>query len=138
MPVSTLSATQQVRTAATAASAAEPPAASIRRPTSAVAGWPAAIPAGTRVASFVPGVDGTRDRERPRDDRTGRAGAVGGLAAESWGASTERVTGGSVDPPSQFPVPMDSIRGPWPRPVHPPFTQPAYSPAGYGSVIRSG
>src|SRR6266511_4446665 len=41
MPVSTLSETQQASTAA-----------SVRRPTSAVAGWPAAIPAGTRFTPF--------------------------------------------------------------------------------------
>src|SRR5690349_17656514 len=52
MPVSTLSDTQHASTAATAASAAEPPAARMRRPTSAVAGCPAAIPAGTRITSL--------------------------------------------------------------------------------------
>src|SRR5436305_11844254 len=53
MPVRMLSEVQLARTAATAASAALPPAASTRRPTSAVAGWPAAIPAGTLIASSV-------------------------------------------------------------------------------------
>src|SRR5690348_7484021 len=101
MPVSTLSATQQVRTAATAASAAEPPAASTRRPTSAVAGWPAAIPAGTELASFVPGAD-RLDAGRPRDGRTGRAGAAGWAAAGASVARTLRVTRGSVRPPSHL------------------------------------
>src|SRR5437016_4207110 len=41
MPASRLSETQPASTAATAASAAEPPASRTRRPTSAVAGWPA-------------------------------------------------------------------------------------------------
>src|SRR6185436_456699 len=47
MPVRMLSATQHASMADTAASAAEPPAASVRRPTSAVAGCPAATPAVT-------------------------------------------------------------------------------------------
>jgi hypothetical protein len=51
MPVRMLSETQAASTAAAAASAAEPPAWRTRRPTSAVAGWPAATPAGTPLTS---------------------------------------------------------------------------------------
>src|SRR4051812_13952987 len=60
----TVSATQEASPAATAASAAVPPASRISIPASAVAGWPAATAAGTIEAATLPG-DRSLGRSRP-------------------------------------------------------------------------
>src|SRR6266508_1729995 len=131
MPVSTLSETQQASTAATAASAAEPPAASVRRPTSAVAGWPAAIPAGTRFTPF--GRLGRTTLARRWLTEVACNGAVvtvaavvtdalltvaavvtdAGLAAVAWSAASARVaTRRSVSPSPDFRRVIDRVRAP--------------------------
>src|SRR5919206_4639815 len=63
-PVITVSATQEARHAATAASAAEPPSARISIPASAVARWPAATAA--RIDRILTAVDAGGRRGRCR------------------------------------------------------------------------
>src|SRR2546430_5911504 len=99
MPVRMLSATHEAGVAATAASAADPPAASTPRPTSVVAGWPAATPAGTRTSWWS-------WRRARRCDAPRRAGAGWLTGRFDWPASPIWVTQRSVedagtDPPEQ-------------------------------------
>jgi hypothetical protein len=128
MPVKTLSETQHASTAATAASAAEPPAASTRKPTSAVAGWPAATPAGTRLASSPAGC-------RAVDDRTA-ALPVGRADPVVEVVRTLVVTRGSVEPLSQFWGAIDSIAPRWSPQLDSLFTRVGYSAPACVSVMR--
>src|SRR6266498_1174667 len=102
MPVSTLSETQQASTAATAASAA---------------GWPAAIPAGTRFTPF--GRLGRTTLARRWLTEVACNGAVVTdaalltVAAVAWSAASARVaTRRSVSPSPDFRRVIDRVRAP--------------------------
>jgi small subunit ribosomal protein S15 len=92
MPVMTVSATQEAREAATAASAAVPPSARTSRPASAVAGWPAAMPgAGNTFASLRFVVTLTKDAKKEIFDRHGRSSTDTGSPQVQIALLTRRI-----------------------------------------------